>query len=102
MKTRGGLADNARELSARADLQFVIDVLEVSFDGADANGEVASNFGVPFALSHQTRDLHFAFGERVPDPLAVYRGTRGNFVDEVDIKLLTYRMLAAACPSETP
>ncbi len=59
------IADDTREASARADLQFIVDMLEVGFDGADADGEDAiSGLGVkgvaPNLLPSHSASHHYS------------------------------------------
>ena len=80
------IADEMAKFSPRANIEFAIDVREVSFNGADTDVEVACNLGVAFSSCRELRNFHLAGREGVPLPLPLRGSARGDFVDDVGVE----------------
>ena len=61
-------------LTALADIEFPVDVLQVSFDGCGWNKHFVSNFLVAQPLGQQLQDVEFAIGQGLNQRLGTGRG----------------------------
>jgi hypothetical protein len=71
------------KFSPRANIEFAIDVREVSFNGADADVEIAGNLRIVLSLSGESRHFHLTGRKIIPLPLPLRGWARGSFVDDM-------------------